>query len=217
MDGRSFTPHEGSGIRGKLLGLNFLASMPRPYPFKAVSIAMTLASWLIYASSMAASPLVLLTDRDVHVERAGDTFKVDVTMKAPVPSAQVWAVLVDFDHMAQFLPNMQSSEVIERTGNQIKVRQRGEARYGIFSTDYETVREVKFDPMKTIRARGLAGDFKHMDSLMELSTDGDDTVMHYHAEVEPQFALPPLIGPAAVRKQTADQFNAMLQEILRRH
>ena len=55
-----------------------------------------------------------------------------------------------------------------------------------------------------------------MQSVMTLSADGAGTRLEYHADVEPGFWLPPLVGPSAVQRQTAEQFSAMIEEMLRR-
>ena len=51
---------------------------------------------------------------------------------------------------------------------------------------------------------------------MQLEAETGGTRLQYHAEVQPDFWFPPLIGPALVQRQTAEQFSAMIQEMLRR-
>ncbi|MDR7377704.1 carbon monoxide dehydrogenase subunit G [Rhodoferax ferrireducens] len=169
----------------------------------------------IAAATAADAPLV--AESDVHVERSGGTFTVDLSMHAPVEPAQAWAVLTDFEHMADFIPNLSSSQVLERSDTVLKVAQKGVARYGVFSTPFESVREIHLNPPHEIRAHGLGGNVQRMDSLMQLEAEGTGTRLTYHAEVLPGFWFPPLIGPALVRHETAEQFSAMLHEMLRRH
>ena len=180
-------------------------------------IAVVLAAMLYPVQwAMAADGQPLVSDSDVRVQRSGGSFTVDLTMYAPVPPAQAWAVLTDFDHMSSFVPNLSSSQVVERSDALLKVAQKGVARLGFFSAKYESIREISLSQPHEIRAHGVGGNVQRMESLMQLQAEGTGTRLNYHAEVLPGFWFPPLIGPALVRHQTAEQFSAMLQEMMRR-
>jgi carbon monoxide dehydrogenase subunit G len=163
------------------------------------------------------TPAARVDEQAVHVDKAGGHFTVDLVMHAPVPPAQAWAVLTDFEHMAAFVPNLQSSEVVARSEGLLKVSQKGVARFGIFSSHFESLREIRLLPPREIRAHGVGGSLKQMDSLMQLDAEPDGTRLHYHAELEPGAWFPPLIGASLVQHETAEQFSAMLQEMVRRH
>lgn len=167
-------------------------------------------------AAMSADGPPAVADSDVSVQHSGGSFTVDVTMFTPVPPALAWTVLTDFDHMSSFVPNLSSSHVLERSDALLKVAQKGVARYGFFSANFESVREIKLSPQREIRAHNVSGNVKSMDSVMQLQAEGSGTRLHYHAEVMPGFWFPPLIGPSLVRHETAEQFSAMLQEMLRR-
>jgi carbon monoxide dehydrogenase subunit G len=154
---------------------------------------------------------------DVHVSRNGDSFTVDLVMHASVPPAQAFEVLTDFDHMASFVPNLRASQVLSRQGAVLKVSQQGVAQFGPVSRSFESVREVRLIPPSEIRVHGLSGSVKRMDSLMQLQPEPGGTRLQYHAEVDPGSWMPPLVGPALVQHETAEQFSAMLDEMARRH
>lgn len=188
--------------------------MLRKFFFGLVALAALLGP---VQMSLAADGPPLVADTDVRVERTGANFTVDLTMHAPVEPALAWTVLTDFEHMADFVPNLTSSQVTERSETLLKVAQKGVARYGIFSTHFESLREIHLTPLREIRAHGVGGNIQRMESLMQLEADGAGTRLTYHAEVLPGFWFPPLIGPALVRHETAEQFSAMLHEMVRRH
>lgn len=184
---------------------------------RAANRLLVLCSLALLARSsggQAAEPAV--RDQDVHVERANGGFVVDVVMHTPVQPAQAWLVLTDFEHMASFVPNLKSSRVLERGEGGLKVYQQGVARYGLFSASFESLREIRLTPYSEIRAHGLGGNFQRMESLMRLEPEGGGTRLSYHAEALPGFWFPPMIGPALVRHETAEQFSAMLDEMRRR-
>jgi carbon monoxide dehydrogenase subunit G len=167
-------------------------------------------------AALSAQEPVRVRDSDVRVERSGDNFTVDLSLYAPVPPELAWAVLTDFDRMSAFVPNLVSSVVIERGEGQLKVRQKGVSRFGIFSMNFESVQETRLNPQSEIRAHGVSGNFRRMDSVMQLKAEGSGTRLTYHADVQPDFWFPPFIGPAMARRDMAEQFTAMLREMIRR-
>lgn len=169
------------------------------------------------ASAEAGGEPPAVADSAVHVERtANGGFAIDLTMYAHVPPALAWAVLTDFQHMAGFVPNLTRSQVISSQGNVLQVSQKGRARYGPFSTEFESIRDIQLTPKREIRAHGTGGSVKQMESLMQLETTDDGTRLRYHAEVLPGFWFPPWIGTALIRHETAEQFSAVIGEMQRR-
>lgn len=163
-----------------------------------------------------------LPSDDVVAGNDGDTggFTVDVDVRAPVPRRVAYTVLSDFAHMAAFVPNVEKSEVLSRDGSHLRVQQQGRMRYGLFSVGFSSVRDVELLPDR-ILARGITGTAKHMESELRFEVEraegAPETRFHYHAWIVPELGLPPLIGPAAVRHEVAEQFTAMVQEMIRRH
>ena len=182
--------------------------------------SLTLAAllfWVQPAQSLQATESVsAVSDNDVRVIRLGDTFRVNVAVHTPVTPSQAWAVLTDFDHMSGFLPNLTSSQVMQRSDNLLKVAQKGGARFGFFSKDFESIREIEINPNIEIRANNIGGNLKRMQSVMQLQPEGTGTRLTYRADVEPGFWFPPMIGPSLVRHETAEQISALLKEMLRR-
>ncbi|WP_407278502.1 SRPBCC family protein [Aromatoleum evansii] len=157
-----------------------------------------------------------VADKDVRVERNVGGFTVDMLAHAPVNQALAWEVLTDFEHMAAFVPNLKTSRVSERGDAFVRVHQTGTARYGMFWTNFESVREIRFSPPNEIRAQGVGGNMKRMESVMRLEAEPGGTLLRYHAEVQPDVWLPPLLGPSFVRHETAEQFSAIIREMVRR-
>lgn len=178
--------------------------------------ALALAPATPVAAVEADSSPPAITDQSVHVRRTGDRFSIDAVMHVPTPPALVWAVLTDFAHMTRFVPNLTDSEIVERSGSTLKVRQKGVARFGPFSTAFESIRLITLNAPHEIRSQNIGGNLKHMESTMTLAAEGSGTRLSYHADVVPAFWFPPLIGPSVVRHETAEQFSAMMREMQRR-
>ncbi|MCY7307216.1 MAG: SRPBCC family protein [Rhodoferax sp.] len=171
---------------------------------------------LALPSVRAADVQVWVQDNDVRIQRVGDRFLVELEFVAPVPLALAWAVLTDFARMRDFVPNLTSSEVLERNENLLRVMQKGVARYGPFSAKFESTREILLFAPTEIRSHNVGGTVKQMDSVMQLQSEGSGTRLRYRAEVSPGIWFPPLVGPALVRHEVAEQFSAIVQEMVRR-
>lgn len=152
----------------------------------------------------------------VRVERDGDAIVVDAEMLVPVAPREAWAVLADFEHFADFVPNMQVSRVVSKPGEPLRIEQKGRARYGLLSFAFESLREVELTPHETLKSKVLKGNMKRMETLTRLSAEGNGTRIRYHNEAVPDFWVPPLIGPAFIRHEVAEQFGAFIREMLRR-
>lgn len=181
--------------------------------------ALGLASWVVFLLPMpvTAGDPPAVAEAAVHVERtANGGFAVDLVMLARVPPALAWAVLTDFEHMASFVPNLTRSQVLSSQGNLLQISQKGVARYGPFSTEFESIRDIQLTPKREIRAHGSGGNVRQMDSLMQVEAADEGTRLRYHAEVLPGFWFPPWVGTALVRHETAEQFSAVINEMQRR-
>lgn len=154
---------------------------------------------------------------EIQVERSGDRFTVDVRMQVAVPVGLAWAVLIDFENMPNFIRNLTESKVMERTETKVRVQQKGTTKVGPFSFALESTRDVELFPMREIRAVGIRGNFKYVLSSMRLQASGNGTQLTYHVDAQPDFWVPPLIGPAVVQQQTAEQLSSLLGEMKRRH
>ena len=171
---------------------------------------------LLFLSPQSRAASELVGAEDVNVHTNGAAFIIDADIHAPVRPDRAFAVVTDFSHMASFLPNLHTSEVLARDGDILQVHQTGTTYFSFIPIDFESLREVRLDAPHKVVAHGIRGNFKKMDSVMTLEDEGTGTHLHYHAEIEPSFAMPFGLGTETVRQQTAGQFTAMLREMQRR-
>jgi ribosome-associated toxin RatA of RatAB toxin-antitoxin module len=158
----------------------------------------------------------LVHSRDIVVNRTDEGFTVDVDIVVPVPVSNMWAVITDFERMTDFIPNLTESKVLLRKQNWVRVQQKGYTRIGPFRLDFASTREIQMTPEREMQAHGTAGNLKRVESITRLTTVGTGTRLEYHVEAEPDFWIPPLVGPYVVREQTAEQFSALVGEMIRR-
>jgi len=155
---------------------------------------------------------------DVHMQ--GDMVIVDGIATVAATSSETWAVLTDYDHMAEFLPNLESSKKIEDNGNgngnEFQIAQKGKLRFGPFSLSFSSLRKIILDPDTKIVSSAISGNFRKLDSITQLSGTAGGTRIDYHVEAIPDIALPDVIAVSMARKSVREFFDGVKAEIERR-
>ncbi len=153
----------------------------------------------------------------VEITRGEETqISVDALMFAPVSPQEAWAVLTDYEHFADFVPNMLVSRIVSKPGEPLRVEQKGKARFALLSFSYESLREFELLAPDTIKSRVLKGNMKRMETVTRITPENGGARIHYHNDAVPSFWVAPLIGSAFIRHETAEQFSAIIREMLRR-
>ena len=155
-------------------------------------------------------------DITVKVQKDGDAVIIDLTVTVPATPQEAWDVLIDFDHMTQFLSSLQASKILEKNDNKLKVSQKGQSSHGGFSFSFESVREVELTPYEMIRSHLISGTMKKHEGLTQLFPAGSGTKIVYHGESIANVWVPPLVGTSLVESDVRKQFQEMEAEILKR-
>jgi hypothetical protein len=176
---------------------------------------------IIAVLALATLPLAGLraaVDEDIEVRVKKEGAEVAVHVDCPVNAsvAVAWEVLTDYDHMSEFLSNVQSSSVQARDGHTLQVYQKGKATRGPLSISFENLREVVLVPFQEIRSRLISGDMK-ASAFTTRVVDGG-TLVHIinSGRYTPKIWVPPVIGPAMIEAETRKHFGELRSEILRR-
>jgi ribosome-associated toxin RatA of RatAB toxin-antitoxin module len=148
--------------------------------------------------------------------KADNLVVIDVSFLVSASPRETWDVLLDYDHMPAFLPNLQSSKILARSPTRLEVMQKGGVTHGPFTITFDVVREVKIKPYTEIVSRIVSGNLKKVDSTTKLVPEGESTRVTFHSESIPNIWVPPGIGPALIADETRDQFAAMRNEVIRR-
>lgn len=152
---------------------------------------------------------------EFRIDKIDGEYVIDGWLTVPVSPAVAMAVLTDYDRMASFLPDMAESRILSRDGDRLLVRQRGATRVGPFSFDYEVERSVDIGP-DYVHSLGLRGNMKKLEMETRVAIVDGGATIHYRAVIVPDFWVPPLIGPRAMRAQAERQFDALVAEMKRR-
>ena len=152
----------------------------------------------------------------VHVRKDGQNIAVDVDCPVDAPWSVVWDVLTDYDHMSNFISNLEYSGVIARMDNVLRVHQKGKASRGLLTLTFDNIRDIELVPYREIRSRLVSGDLKASEfttTIMEVATRPH---IVNSGRYTPNMWVPPLFGPLLIEAETRKQFGEIRAEILRR-
>ena len=155
-------------------------------------------------------------DVSVQTRHQDSAVIVEATAEFAGRMEDAWAVLTDYDHLAQFIPNMESSRVVERRPAGPIVEQKGVARLLLFRFPLEVRLAVLEFPPHRIVSQGGGGSFKFFRGVYDLRIVEGRTRLRYVCKMVPDFFVPPLLGTALLRHNVEESFGALADEIERR-
>lgn len=177
------------------------------------------------------APGIAQTLPTVSVERDGDTFHVIARASVAVDPRIAWDTITDYEHMREFLPNIERSRVVSRSGGRAIVEHVGQFPLFFFDIPVRVRLAVTQQPYERIVARSESGEVDgEPQTLRSFSGSYDLAVitverragvrLEYAARFELAEPLPPILGDifgtAMVTKTVRGQFEAMLREMARR-
>lgn len=155
-------------------------------------------------------------DIEVRIDRQGSRFIIDIDLPLSATAEEAWAVITDYDHMADFISSITHSRVLSRDGNRLRVQQKARAGRGIFSMSFENVRDVELTPPTEIRTRLVSGNLEDAQSLTRLVQRGDRWHLVNHGEYVPTMWVPLAISRGLLESEARVQFGELRAEIMRR-
>ena len=155
-------------------------------------------------------------EMQIAVSRRGDLMLVDAVLVAPVSQREAWGVLTDFDAMSRFVPNLDESRVSVRSGERLRVEQRGVARWGVLTHAFTLVREIELQPMDQVRSRSVGGSMRQVTSLTRFAAVAGGTEIRHHLEIGIDTWMPDFLIEPFLRHEVQEQFEAVVAEMLRR-
>jgi carbon monoxide dehydrogenase subunit G len=179
-------------------------------------VAATFCAALLTAAVAAPAAAADSPIRVIDIAQNDQGYVATLQMYAPVQAGVAWDVLVDFDNMQKWVPNVRSSQITNRDGNTMNVEQKGVAKFGILSFPYTSVRRMELDPQKTIKATQVQGSMRRMMSLMKVTPDGNGTRLEYRLELEPAGVAATVLTKDFLKHELTEQFTAVVGEMVRR-
>lgn len=172
---------------------------------------------LVLAVTGLAGSLPAAADGDtVQVERTRTHLAVHARITAAAPPSLCYAVIADFDRLAEFIPGLRTSRIVSAPGEPLRLRQVGETKLGFRQYRLDVTLALEADPPRQIRFARVAGNLEVMDGRWLVTGDARACAVDYEAALRPEFWVPPVIGPMLVRRQVQQQIDGLAAEIERR-
>jgi carbon monoxide dehydrogenase subunit G len=198
------------------LGLRPGAAMLHPDGMSFSSRTRPGATILFLACALCVPAAAPAQQISIETTGHGDLVSVTASAELHVDPRTAWNVISDYDHLAEFIPDMRSSRVLLRHGDELLVEQKGEFGFLFFRQPVDVKLAVIEYPPRQIVARAVGGNLREMEGRYELEILPAGVRLSYFGRLVPEFSLPPIIGRMVVRSVLAKQFTAMVKEILRR-
>lgn len=154
----------------------------------------------------------------VRVDRDAQRYRVQVELAARVPMAAVVEQLTDYEHLYQLHPDIDSSEVLSRGDGVTRVRTRTTRCVLFFCFHFTQVSDVRMLSESHLQADIVPeqSDYRYGRMDWQLAEHDGVTTLHYQAELEPGFWVPPIIGHWLVENQLESVSRTMMENLLRR-
>ena len=173
--------------------------------------AVALAALILCATATGAS------DISVSVQNDDGVYQVRGRFETAARLWLVWAVLTDYEHIPSFVESVKHSDVEERDGARVKVRQM--AAIGVFPLRrrVRVTLDVREQPERRIEFRDLLGhDFRLYHGSWSLRGDSASTVVDYALDAAPMSAAPQWLGRSMMSHSAQDLLKQVRDEIERR-
>lgn len=130
---------------------------------------------------------------------------------------QAWKVLTDYGRQHEFVPNLQSTKLISRNGQEAVIEQKGTRGFLFLTQRINLIVRAVEQPFSSIDVSLVSGDMKLYATRWELTPLGPNgsggTRITYQGKMEPDFFVPPLFGTAMVQTDIRNMVLATLLEI----
>ncbi len=143
---------------------------------------------------------------------------ISINMEALLQAAHgdVERTLSDYQNLHLLLPVVKQSNVIPTGDTQAtRVHSRVEGCVWIICSKLEHVMDVRVDEQGEHHGETVIelSDFDSGSAHWHFSEEGEATVVHLEAELEPQVWVPPLFGPRVLKRKIRRQFERGLERL----
>ena len=171
-----------------------------------------------YGLALAVVPAVAapVPGLDVKVEMDGEEIRANVSLFVRASQQRVWDVLTDFERQPEFMRDLQTSKIVSRSGNNLRVLQKSQVKVGPFAVPVETLRDLRLVAPSKLESRLVKGSMKTYDAVTELIPEAGGTRIVVRSQAVPGGALAAFATESMIRRETEEHFRQLRAEILRR-
>jgi ribosome-associated toxin RatA of RatAB toxin-antitoxin module len=149
----------------------------------------------------------------VTVTEHNGVYSVAATFTVPQASSFAFAALTDYAQIPRFMPEVRTSNVLERADDRAVVEQEAVARFMMFSKRVHLVLEVQED-RGTIRFRDRCGkSFARYEGVWTIAERDGKTHVTYELSAKPSFDVPEFLLKRLLKRDASQMIERLKAEI----
>lgn len=153
---------------------------------------------------------------EIAVTEAAGVYRVTAEFTVASAPGTVASVLTDYERIPEFMPDVKTSQVVERNNAGLVVEQEAAAKFMMFSKRIHLVLDVSED-RGTIRFRDRCGkSFTQYEGAWRLNGRGDRTTVVYELTAKPSFEVPAFVLKRLLKRDAFAMIDRLQAEILSR-
>ncbi len=147
----------------------------------------------------------------------GGARRLAVQLKSSISADVFWDVLTDYTHLADFIPNLSSSELVMREGETVRLQQVGcQQLLGLRFSAQVLLELREFRPEGLLRFEMLKGDFRRFEGSWQVRTLPEGSSLLYELTVQGCLGMPIGLIEERLREDLSSNLFAVEREALRR-
>ena len=147
----------------------------------------------------------------------GGARRLAVQLKSSISADVFWDVLTDYTHLADFIPNLSSSELVMREGETVRLQQVGcQQLLGLRFSAQVLLELREFRPEGLLRFEMLKGDFRRFEGSWQVRTLPEGSSLLYELTVQGCLGMPIGLIEERLREDLNSNLFAVEREALRR-
>jgi len=164
--------------------------------------------WVVYIIFILFSPVLYAGELlNSHVNEKDGHFILHLDMRINARYDDVYAVLVDFDHLPDINNTIKSSQLLESKGNKHRVQFVSNGCVWIICEEVTQVVNVTELGKGYIMSNTLPelSDMSYGRTLWQIIDEGNSTRIKYHSDLVPDFWIPPFIGSSLFQERMLEE------------
>lgn len=168
------------------------------------------------ATLVVATAISLSADPQAVVTEAKGIYTVSAKFAVPQSPEAAIAVLMDYEHLQRFMPDLKKSSVIARTGACVTVAQEAVAAFFPFSKHIYLTLEITETPLALAFRDRSGKSFSQYNGTWQVSKAEGHTVVVYTLVAKPSFSIPEFVLSRLLKRDAGRMITALQKEIAAR-
>jgi hypothetical protein len=153
---------------------------------------------------------------DISVQEAGGAYMVAARFTVVESDTLVREVLTDYANIPRFMPGVSSSEILQRDGALVRVRQEAVSTFMMFSRRVRLVLDVEEEP-GVIRFRDRSNEsFARYEGMWTIVRGANLTEIRYELTAQPAFKVPGFVLRKLLNRDAGIMIDRLRAEITAR-